>query len=100
MMLHLLFLTGLFLVPLVLLMLGHRLRDRTPTQRRMFWGGIIGYLAGMLVAVSAALYPPVHWPGTDSLRGLLVHGAMLFFGLLGMVSGAVTGGPGKGDRRG
>jgi len=87
--LRLLFLVGLFLIPLGLLMLGHRLRDRTPTQRRMFWGGIIGYLTGMLVAVSAALYPPVHWPGTDSLRALMVHGGMLFFGCFGVLVGGI-----------
>ncbi|MFO7767391.1 MAG: hypothetical protein R6W82_00280 [bacterium] len=89
MILRIIFLAGLFLIPLGFLILGHRLRDRTRTQRRMFWWGVGGYLTGMAVAVTAALFPPVMWPGAGSLRGLAVHGGMLVFGALGFLLGGI-----------
>jgi hypothetical protein len=72
---------GLFLVPALLLWLGHRLRRQTGARRRMFWGAVIGYLAGMLVTLVAIHYPAVLWEG--GWRAAAVH--------WGMVVGAVLG---------
>ena len=89
MILRLLFLCGLFLIPLGFLALGHRIRDRTDVQRSMFWGGVTGYVLGMLLAVTAALYPPVMWPGGESLREAVVHLGMLASGGLGFLLGGL-----------
>lgn len=82
------FLIGLFAVPALLLALGHRLRARTPAQRRAFWGGVIGHTAAMLVAVVALHYPPVVW--SDDARGLVALWAMLLGGAGGAVLGAMS----------
>ena len=89
MILRSLFLVGLFLIPLGFLVLGHRLRDRTEVQRSMFWGGVSGYVLGRHQAVAAALYPPVMWPGGESLRGMAVHLGMLACGGLGFLLGGL-----------
>jgi hypothetical protein len=78
---------GLFVVPAVLLWLGHRLRRQTPARRRIFWGATLGYLLGMLLVLVAIHYPPVLWAGAD-WRTAVVHWGML----LGAVVGAGVGG--------
>jgi peptidoglycan/LPS O-acetylase OafA/YrhL len=83
------FLIGLFAVPALLLALGHRLRGRTPAQRRAFWGGVIGHTAAMLVAVVALHYPPTLW--SDGARSVLALWAMLLGGAAGGVLGAISG---------
>lgn len=73
---------GLFIVPALLLWLGHRLRRQTNARRRVFWGATLGYLAGMLATLVAIHYPPVLWTGGD-WRTAVVH--------WGMVVGAAVG---------
>lgn len=73
---------GLFVVPALLLWLGHRLRRQTPVRRRVFWGATIGYLLGMLLTLVAIHYPPVLWAG-GGWRTAVVH--------WGMVVGAAVG---------
>ena len=46
-------LAGLFLVPVVLLWLGHRLRRRTAGARAVFWGATIGHSIGIAVTLAA-----------------------------------------------
>jgi hypothetical protein len=82
-------LAGLFLVPLLLLALGHRLRDRSPRQRAIFWGGVIGHSAAALVAIAAMHWPPVLW--TTDTRAALVFFTMLAGGVLGAGVGALRG---------
>lgn len=77
--------SGLFVVPVILLVLGHRLRKREPRTRSRFWGGLIGYLMGAAVAVLFMLAPPVHWDGGSPLRLLAVHWAMLAGFLVGIL---------------
>jgi NAD/NADP transhydrogenase beta subunit len=72
---------GLFLVPLALLVLGHRLRERTPAQRGAFWGGVIGHSIALLVAVTAMHAPPVLWESSTRI-------AAAFWSML---AGAVVG---------
>ena len=73
---------GLFVVPAVLLWLGHRLRRQTPARRRVFWGATVGYLLGMLATLIVIHYPPVLWTG-GGWRTAVVH--------WGMIVGAVVG---------
>ena len=76
---------GLFGAPLVLLYLGHRLRDHGPRAKRRFWGGVIGYIAGMLLSMIAMLGPPVFWAGAGLARDIAIHWSMLSGLLLGLI---------------
>lgn len=77
-------LMGLFVVPALLLALGHRLRRRPPVWRRVFWGGVIGHSLAILVMLTTTLYPPVAWEGGPRSRDAAVHGSL--------VLGAIAGG--------
>ena len=81
------FLIGAFVVPVVLLWLGHRLRDRTPAQRGAFWGGLVGHSIAIAVALAALHYPPVQWQG--GTRSMLVFWSLLLGAALGAGIGAV-----------
>jgi hypothetical protein len=82
-------LLGLFVVPTLLLVLGHRLRERSERQRGAFWGGVIGHSTAALVAITAMHYPPVLW--TTDARTTLAFWAMLVGGLIGAGIGALRG---------
>ncbi|CAN5870727.1 hypothetical protein BH23GEM9_BH23GEM9_28590 [soil metagenome] len=79
-------LIGFFIVPLGLLMLGHRLRERSSRQRGAFWGGVIGHSAAALVAVTALHYPPTIW--TTDTRVAIAFWSMLVGGAIGAALGA------------
>jgi uncharacterized membrane protein len=79
------FLTGLLIVPGVLLWLGHRLRDRTPAQRGAFWGGVTGHTMAIIIAITLLHYPPQMWTG--AVRSAMAMWVML----LGAVTGALLG---------
>jgi protein-S-isoprenylcysteine O-methyltransferase Ste14 len=79
-------LVGFFVVPAVLLALGHRLRDRSARQRGAFWGGIIGHSVALLVAVSALHFPPVLWH--SDTRVALAFWSMLLGAAIGAAAGA------------
>jgi hypothetical protein len=83
-------LSGLFVVPMLLLRLGYRLRRRPAWLRGVFWGGLTGHSLGMLVALAAAHYPPVQW-GAGGWRALAVHASLLIGAVLGAAVGAVRG---------
>jgi hypothetical protein len=76
-------LLGLFIVPLLLLYLGHRLRRRSRRARGMFWGALVGHTAGALFATWYSMIPPEAWTSSDTTRG--------FFGLYGMLAGSLIG---------
>jgi uncharacterized membrane protein len=78
-------LIGLVFVPLALLALGHRLRERTRAQRGAFWGGVIGHSAAVLIAVTALHYPPMLW--TTDERVLIAFWSMLLGGTVGAAAG-------------
>lgn len=79
-------LVGLFVIPLIILGLGHRLRRRSPAQRRMFWGALVGYLVAALAAMWVGMVPAAEWSNSDTVRGLLG-----FWGLLvGPIIGAAA----------
>lgn len=76
-------LIGLFLVPALLLALGHRLRRRAPLWRRVFWGGVTGHSIGLVVTMVAAHYPPIWWAGGSFWRDAAVHWTLACGALLG-----------------
>jgi NAD/NADP transhydrogenase beta subunit len=82
---------GLFVVPTFLLLLGHRLRERSSRQRGAFWGGVIGHTVAVIVAVVAMHWPPVLW--TSDARAFLVFFTMLVGGVLGAAVGALSARP-------
>lgn len=82
-------LAGLFLVPVALLWLGHRLRRRAPGARAVFWGVTIGHSIGIIATLAAAHYPPVLW--TEGWRAVAVHWSMVAGALLGAGVGAAAG---------
>lgn len=79
-------LAGLFVVPLVLLWMGHRLRRRAPRWRSAFWGAVAGHSAGVLATLWVLHYPAVLWG--DGAREMAVHWSMVLGALLGGVIGA------------
>lgn len=83
-------LAGLFVVPCVLLWLGHRLRRRPARLRGAFWGGVIGYGVAAAAALVAGMYPPAMWSGDDTIRGLLGFWLLLVAPLVGVMLGALS----------
>jgi hypothetical protein len=86
---HVALLMGFFVVPLALLALGHRLRERTVRQRGAFWGGVIGHSLALLAAVTALHYPAVLWSG--QARVFVAFWLMLIGGVAGVLVGAAVG---------
>jgi hypothetical protein len=82
-------LAGLFVVPLVLLWLGHRMRDRTPAQRAMFWGGLVGYLVASIAALIVGMTPAAEWAADDTVRGFLGYWGLLAGFAIGAIAGRV-----------
>jgi hypothetical protein len=82
------FVVGLFIVPLVLLAMGHDLRKRPARQRGTFWGAASGYFAGVLVTAVLTVMPPVHWSAGSPPRDLAVHFSMVAGTILGAMAGS------------
>jgi hypothetical protein len=83
-------LLGLFGVPAALATLGHRFRERDPSERRRFWGGVIGYGVGLAVTLTAMMAPPVWWAGGGVVREVAVHWSMLAGFLAGVLAGPLS----------
>ena len=84
-------LAGLFVVPVVLLWLGHRLRRRSARSCGGLWGAVAGHTLGMLASVAAMHLPAVLWAGGDA-RTVIVHGGMLLGAMIGGAIGWMMGG--------
>lgn len=76
-------LLGLFLVPALLLWLGHGFRAASPRRRRLFWGGVVGHLSGLALTTVMAVTPPIWWAGGSFWRDFAVHWSLLFGALIG-----------------
>lgn len=83
-------LTGLFIVPLLLLMLGHKFRRRTAKQRAVFWWALSGHILAILLATFAAFWPPAFWAATDTARGFMGFWAFLLLPLAGAIGGFIS----------
>jgi hypothetical protein len=84
-------LLGLFIVPVFLLWLGHRLRRRSRRARATFWGALFGHTAGALFATVYSMIPPEQWRPEDTARGFFGLYAMLLFALIGALGGYLLG---------
>ena len=80
---HLALLVGLFVIPALLLVLGHRLRRRKPFWRRVFWGAVAGHSVALLIMLAATMYPPVLWEGGLRARDIAVHWSMVLGAVVG-----------------
>lgn len=80
---------GLFGVPLVLLMVGHRIKRSTQRRQFAFWGGVYGHLVALVLAMYASLSPPIGWLSSDVTRGALGVWSLVLLPLVGAVLGAV-----------
>jgi hypothetical protein len=81
-------LMGLFVVPALLVALGHRLRRRPPFWRRVFWGGVIGHSIAILVMLTVTMAPPVAWEGGPRLRDAAVHWSTVLGAVVGSMIAA------------
>lgn len=84
-------LVGLFVVPSLLLAVGHRMRERSDRTKRLFWGGVIGHALGVVVTMLVMMSPPVWWADAESVRTLAVYWAMIIGFGAGAVAGVVKG---------
>jgi hypothetical protein len=84
------FLLGLYVMPLVLLAWGHKIRRLSPKSRRAFWGAIIGHCAAGVLAVTLGMIPPESWTSEETVRGFFGLWALLLLPLVGGAAGALS----------
>ena len=83
------FVVGLFGVPIALLALGHRLRRRSSRARAVFVGAIIGHCVAGMLAVVWGMLPPEAWEPNETGRGFAGLWSMLVFPIVGALAFAV-----------
>jgi hypothetical protein len=84
------FLLGLYVMPLVLLAWGHKIRRLTPKSRRAFWGAIIGHCVAGVLALTLGMIPPESWTSEETIRGFFGLWGLLLLPLFGGAAGALT----------
>ncbi|MGH7468848.1 MAG: hypothetical protein ACRENP_12900 [Longimicrobiales bacterium] len=94
------FLIGLFVVPLLLLSWGRRLRRRAPRSRSAFWGAIIGHCVAGTIAVIWGMIPPEAWTAEETGRGFFGLWSLLVLPLAGALVGALFARAEKGTEAG
>ena len=82
-------LAGLFVVPAVLLLVGHRLRKRPARTQSAFWGALIAHIVAALLVLFFSMIPPEGWHADDFWRGAFTLWGLLVFPLIGAGVGAV-----------
>lgn len=85
----LVFLVGLYVLPLGLLWLGHHVKRRSERARRVFWGAIIGHCIAGTLAVIAGIMFPEEWTAQERIRGFLGLWSLLIFPVAGGIVGAI-----------
>jgi hypothetical protein len=83
------FLIGLFVVPVLLLWYGHKLRRRSARARAVFWGALIGHCIAGTLAVTLGMIPPEAWTPDERVRGFIGLWSLSVFPLAGALLGAV-----------
>lgn len=86
------FLAGLFIVPAVLLSVGHRIRKRTPQVQSAFWGGLLAHIVASLAAITASMIAAEEWQSSDVWRGFFGFWMMLVAPVIGATIGYLIGG--------
>lgn len=84
------FLLGLYVMPLVLLAWGHKIRRLSPKSRRAFWGAIIGHCVAGVLALTLGMIPPESWTSEETIRGFFGLWGLLLLPLVGGAAGALT----------
>jgi hypothetical protein len=84
------FLAGLFGVPLALLAMGHRFRRRGSRVRAMFWGAVLGHCVAGVLAVTWGMIPPEAWEPGETARGFAGLWSLLVFPVAGAALAALT----------
>ena len=84
-----LFLVGLYVLPLALLWLGHHLKRRSARARRIFWGAVTGHCVAGTLALFAGMMLPEEWTAQERMRGFLGLWSLLIFPLAGGIAGAL-----------
>ena len=83
-MIHLLaLLTGLFVIPALVLWAGHGFHKRGPRTRAIFWGVVAGHSTAAVPVIWVALFPAEAWSTGLDLRVFMVHWGLLAGGGLG-----------------
>jgi hypothetical protein len=82
------FLVGLFGVPIALLLGGHRLRRRSQRAHAMFWGAVIGHCIAGTLAVVWGMIPPEAWTSDEKVRGFVGLWSLLVFPVIGALIAA------------
>ena len=85
----LIFLVGLYVLPVVLLWLGHHLKRRSDRAKRIFWGAVIGHCVAGTLALLAGMMVPEEWTAQEQMRGFLGLWSLLIFPLAGGIAGAL-----------
>jgi uncharacterized membrane protein HdeD (DUF308 family) len=85
----LIFLVGLYVLPLGLLGLGHHLKRRSARAKRIFWGAVIGHCLAGTLALFAGMMLPEEWTAQERMRGFLGLWSLLIFPLVGGIAGAL-----------
>lgn len=86
----LVFLLGLFAVPIALLAWGHKIRRLNPRSRRAFWGAVIGHCVAGTLALTLGMIPPEAWTESETTRGFFGLWAMLLFPVVGGITARLT----------
>ena len=83
----LVFIVGLFIVPLALLVVAHKLRRRSPRTRTAFWGAILGHIIAAVVATTWGMIPAETLTPQETARGAASLWTLLVFPLAGAAIG-------------
>jgi hypothetical protein len=83
------FLLGVFLIPLAMLMTCHRYRRLSRRQRRALWGLVIGYGIALIGVLLALLAPPILWTPDQPIRSFIIQWGLILMPALGVISGAL-----------
>lgn len=81
------FIAGLFLVPIALLIVAHRLRRRSSRTRAAFWGAIVGHIAAAVLAVTWGMIPAETLTSQETARGVASLWSLLLLPLIGAFIG-------------
>jgi hypothetical protein len=85
----LIFLIGLYVLPVGLLWLGHHLKRRSARAKRIFWGAVIGHCIAGTLALFAGMMLPEEWTAQERMRGFLGLWSLLIFPLAGGIAAAL-----------
>jgi hypothetical protein len=83
----LVFIVGLFIVPIALLVVAHKLRRRSPRTRTAFWGAILGHIVAAIVATTWGMIPAETLTPQETARGAASLWTLLAFPLAGAAIG-------------